>query len=87
MILTGAEVRAITAHSSAAAASSGTAEVTETSTQNGVPQAGYDTAGSFSGQSIDEKISSSAPEPPGSAKSFTTDDRFVDVLHLHTGAR
>jgi hypothetical protein len=42
-----------------------------------VPQDGYDTAVTFSGQNIDEKITS-APEPPGSSKSFTTDDRFVD---------
>jgi hypothetical protein len=74
-ILTSFEVKKISAKSSAAA-SSGTAEVTQTSAQNGVPQAGYDTAVTFSGQNIDEKITA-VPEPSGSAKSFTTDDRFV----------
>jgi hypothetical protein len=77
VILTAAEVKAIATRSTAAAASSGTAEVTQTSAQNGVGQNGYDTAVTFSGQNIDEKITS-VPEPPGSSKSFTTDDRFVD---------
>jgi hypothetical protein len=76
-ILTAAEVKAIATRSVAAAASSGTAEVTQSSSQDGVAENGYDTAVTFSGANIDEKITS-VPEPPGSAKSFTTDDRFVD---------
>jgi hypothetical protein len=76
-VLTAADVQAITSRSSAAAASSGTAQVTETSSQNGVPQDGYDLAVTFSGANIDEKITS-VPEPPGSADAFTTDDRLVD---------
>lgn len=76
VVLTAAEVHRITARSSAAA-SSGTAEVTQTSTQDGTPQNGYETAVTFDGQNVDEQITS-VPEPPGSAKSFTTDDRFVD---------
>jgi hypothetical protein len=42
-----------------------------------VPQDGSGTAVTFSGQNINEKITS-VPEPPGSAKSFTTDDRLVN---------
>jgi hypothetical protein len=76
VILTAAEVRAITARSTAAATSSGTAEVTQISRQNGVPQDGYNTAVMSSGQNIDEKITS-VPEPPGSGKSVTTDDRLI----------
>jgi hypothetical protein len=75
VVLTAAQVQTITSHSSAAD-TSGTAEVAETSAQNGVTQPGYDLAVTFSGQNIDEKITS-VPEPAGSAKSFTTDDRFV----------
>jgi hypothetical protein len=63
--------------STTAAALSGTAEVTQNLSQNGVAQDGYDTAVTFSGQNIDERVTF-VPEPPGSAKSFTTDDRFVD---------
>jgi hypothetical protein len=74
-VLTAAEVHLIASRSNSAA-SSGSAEVTETSTLNGAPQDGYDLAVTFSGQNIDEKITS-VPEPASSAKSFTTDDRFV----------
>lgn len=76
LTLTAMDVRLIAARS-VAAASTGTAEVTQTSSMNGEAQAGYTTAVTFSGQNIDEQITS-VPEPPGSSKSFTTDDRYVD---------
>ncbi|MGH9291834.1 MAG: hypothetical protein ACRDZ6_03520, partial [Acidimicrobiales bacterium] len=50
---------------------------TQTSAINGTAQDGYNTAVTFSGQNLDERITS-VPEPPGSSKSFSTDDRFVD---------
>ncbi|MGH9100086.1 MAG: hypothetical protein ACRDV8_07640 [Acidimicrobiales bacterium] len=76
VVLTAAELHAITARSGAAASTSGTAEVAETSSENGAPQGGYDVAVTFSGRNVDEKVTS-VPEPPGSAPSFTTDDRLV----------
>jgi hypothetical protein len=77
IVLTAAEVHHIAASSVLAAASSGTAEVTETSSMNGTPQTNDEIAVTFDGSNIDEKITVN-PEPPGSAKTFTTDDRLVD---------
>ncbi|HXZ82798.1 MAG TPA: hypothetical protein VED84_03490, partial [Acidimicrobiales bacterium] len=77
VVLTAAEVHAIAASSSTAMASTGTAQVTDTTTENGVAQTSDTIAVTFDGANIDEKITVN-PEPPGSAKIFTTDDRLVD---------
>jgi hypothetical protein len=76
VILTAAEVHTIIAHSTAASAS-GTAFVTETSGENGTPQTDNTIDVTFDGSNIDELITVH-PEPPGSAPTFTTDDRLVD---------
>jgi len=76
IILTAARLRRIATRSSAAAAS-GTAQVTELTTQPGAPQSSQSVAVTFDGANIDEKIASNSG-PPGSASSFTTDDRLVD---------
>jgi hypothetical protein len=76
VILTGSEVHAIVAHSTAAA-TSGTALVTETSAENGAPQSSTTVHVTFDGANIDELITVQ-PEPAGSAATFTTDDRLVD---------
>jgi hypothetical protein len=77
IVLTAAEVHHIAASSVSAAASSGTAEVAETSSMNGTPQTDDEIAVTFDGSNIDEQITVN-PEPPGSARTFTTDDRLVD---------
>jgi hypothetical protein len=77
LVLTAAEVRRIAARSASAAASSGTARVTETSSQSGVPQLNETVAVTFEGANIDEVITVD-PVPPGSAAAFKTDDRMVD---------
>jgi len=77
VILTATEVHRIASRSTDAAALSGTAQVTETSSQNGTPQSSNSVAVTFDGTNIDEKITVN-PEPAGSAASFATDDRLVD---------
>jgi hypothetical protein len=75
-LLTASEIRQIVSHSTVAA-SSGTAQVTEETSEAGTPQTDNSIAVTFDGQNIDEKITVVA-EPPGSAQTFTTDDRLVD---------
>lgn len=74
-ILTAEAVRAI-AHSSTASSSSGTATVHDVDLENGTPQSSDTIAVTFGGSNIDEKITALS-EPPGSAPTFTTDDRLV----------
>lgn len=76
-MLTESQVRQITSSSAAAAASGGTAEITELREENGIPQDGYEASLTFTGSSIDEKVIS-VPEPPGSAGSVAVDDRYVN---------
>ncbi|HEY1830038.1 MAG TPA: hypothetical protein VGG38_07345 [Acidimicrobiales bacterium] len=84
MILTAAKVHAIAASSAAASGSSGTAQVSERTLQNGSAQSDNEVAVTFDGANIDEKITV-YPEPVGSDKVFTTDDRLVDgAFYIYT---
>jgi hypothetical protein len=76
IVLTGARLDAIVLRSSSAS-STGTAQVTQATSQNGMPQSSQSVAVTFDGPNIDERITVE-PEPPGSAKPFTADDRLVD---------
>jgi hypothetical protein len=77
MVLTAAQVNAITTTSTSAAASSGTAHVTQLTSLNGTPQSNDTTAVTFDGANVDEKIGVTTL-PTGAAKVFSTDDRLVD---------
>lgn len=74
IVLTAARLHHILAKSSVAA-SSGTAQVTQATSENGAPLTNQSAAVTFDGANIDEQISVE-PETPGSA-AFTTDDRLV----------
>ena len=76
-VLSADDIRAIVAGSQAAAADSGTALVHQSTSQNGTAQADYAIAVTFDGANVDEKITST-PQPAGSSKTFSTDDRLVD---------
>jgi hypothetical protein len=76
-VLTALEVETISDRSTSALASGGTAQVSETTASNGVMQSSDSIAVTFDGSNVNEAITFD-PEPPGSAPSFSTDDRLVD---------
>jgi hypothetical protein len=77
VILTAAQVHTIVTSSTAAAHSSGTAQVTKVDAQGSTPQSNSTVAVTFDGANIDEQIAVQ-PEPPGSGHGFSTDDRLVN---------
>jgi hypothetical protein len=74
VILTAAQVQTIATSSTAAAQSSGTAQVSETDSQDGAPPSDLAVSVTFDGANIDEKITDS----PAGSPTFTTDDRLVN---------